>query len=83
MIGTARFGTAARAFCIAAVLGLALAFVDTVALQGTVMLAAIAATAVAAELSSRLSEWSIVAFEAALTALVIGLVLPEGVILLP
>ena len=83
MIGTARVGTAARAFCVAAILGMALAFFDTVALQGTVMLAAIAATAIAADLSSRLPEWWVVAFEAALVSLVIGLVLPEGVILLP
>ncbi len=47
------------------------------------MLAAVAATAVAADLSSRLPESWVVVFEAALTSLVIGLVLPEGVLLLP
>ncbi|MGA9747656.1 MAG: histidine kinase [Nocardioides sp.] len=83
MIQAARVGTAARAFCVAAILGMALAFLDPVALQGTVMLAAVAATAVAADLSSRLPESWVVVFEAALTSLVIGLVLPEGVLLLP
>ena len=83
MIPAARFGTAARAFGVAAILGMALAFLDQVALQGTVMLAAVAATAIAADLSSRLPEWWIVVAEAALTSLVIGLVLPEGVVLLP
>jgi signal transduction histidine kinase len=83
VIQQTRVGTAARVFCVAAILGLSLAFLDQVALQGTLMLAAIAATAIAADLSSRLPEWSIIMFEAALTALVIGLALPDGVVLLP
>ncbi len=75
--------TAARIFCVAAVLGLSLALLDSVALQGTVLLAALAATAVAADVSSRLPEFSIVAVEGALAALVVGMALPQGVLLLP
>ncbi len=62
MIQSTRVGTAARIFCVAAILGLSLAFLDQVALQGTLMLAAIAATAIAADLSSGCpsgrSSWS-------------------------
>ena len=75
--------TAARIFCVAAVLGLSLALLDAVALQGTVFLAALAATAIAADVSSRLPQSWIVATEAALAALVVGMALPQGVLLLP
>ena len=83
MIQRTRVGTAARVFCVAAVLGLSLALLDTEALKGTLMLAAIAGTAIAADLSWRLPNISILVVEGALTALVVGLVLPEGVVLLP
>ena len=74
---------AARVFCVAAVLGLSLALLDPVALQGTVLLAAVAATAIAADVSSRLPQSWIVGAEAALAALVVGMALPQGVLLLP
>jgi signal transduction histidine kinase len=83
VIQAVRIGTAARTFCIAAVLGLSLALLDSTALQGTLMLAAIAATAIAAELSSRLPEEPVLAAEAALASLVVGIALPAGVLLLP
>ena len=59
MIQQAKVGTAARVFCVAAVLGLSLALVDSAALRGVLMLAAIAATAIAADLSSRLPDAAI------------------------
>lgn len=83
MIRQLRIGTAARVFCVAAVLGLSLALFDSVALQGTVLLAAIAGIAVAADTSSRIPEQPLLAAEAALAALVVGMALPAGVLLLP
>ena len=83
MIQQAKVGTAARAFCVAAVLGLSLALLDSAALRGVLMLAAIAATAIAADVSSRLPDAAVLYVEAALTSLVIGLALPEGAVLLP
>lgn len=83
MIPQVRIGTAARVFCVAAVLGLSLALVDPVALQGTLLLAALAAIAVAADVSSRLPESWVVTAEAGLAALVVGMALPQGVLLLP
>jgi signal transduction histidine kinase len=70
-------------FVAAAVLGLSLALWNPVALQGTIVLVAISATAIAADASSRIpSDWVAVT-EAALAALVIGVVLPQGFVLLP
>jgi signal transduction histidine kinase len=78
-----RLTFASRIFALAAVLGLSLAQFDPVALQGTILLAAVSATAMAADLSSRLPESGIAVAEGALSALVIGLVLPQGFVLLP
>ena len=78
-----RVALAARVFCVSAVLGLSLALLDDVALQGTLLLAAIAATAAAADVSARLSPTSVATAEAALASLVVGMALPEGVLLLP
>lgn len=83
MIPLARIGIAARIFCVAAVLGLSLALYDSVALQGTLLLAALAAIAIAADVSSRLPESWVVIAEACLAALVVGMALPQGVLLLP
>lgn len=83
MILQARAAVAPRIFCVAAVLGLSLALFDSVALQGTVLLAAIAATAIAADISRRLPDRWVVSVEAALAALVVGMALPQGVLLLP
>lgn len=83
MIQLTRIGTAARTFCVAAVLGLSLALFDPVALQGTLLLAALAAVAIAADVSSRLPESWVVTTEAGLAALVVGMALPQGILLLP
>ena len=74
---------ASRAFCIAAILGLSLAIVDTAALRSTLLLAAVSATALAADMRSPLSRTAIGVVEGALVALVIGASMPEGLVLLP
>ncbi|MBA2464937.1 MAG: ATPase [Nocardioidaceae bacterium] len=60
-----------------------LAFLDSVALQGTVLLTAIAAFSIAADVSGRLPVRWVLSTEAALAALVVGMTLPQGVLLLP
>lgn len=83
MNALAKIGTAARVFCVAAVLGLSLAFLDSSALQGVVFLAAVAGLAIAADLSARVAESWLLAGEATLVALVVGISLPQGLLLLP
>jgi len=78
-----RLSLATRVFCLAAILGLSLALQDTQSLQATILLAAIGATAVAADLTSRLPESWIALTESALASLVIAFALPDGFILLP
>ncbi len=82
-----RLSLATRVFCLAAILGLSLALRetlrDTQSLQATILLAAISATAVAADLTSRLPEGWIALTEAALVSLVIAFALPNGFVLLP
>lgn len=78
-----RIGWTARVFCIAAVIGLSLALQDAVALQGTLLLAAVGALAVAADVSSRIPVMWVLAGESAIAALVVGMALPQGVLLLP
>ncbi len=80
---THRLGIAPRVFCVAAVLGLSLALLDAVALQGTLLLAAVSGLALAADASRRLPARWVVTAEAALAALVVGMALPQGVLLLP
>lgn len=77
-----RIAVTSRIFGIAAVLGLSLAL-NTVSLQGTIILAAISGSAVAAEASFRVSQGWVAIAEGALSALVMGLVLPFGFALLP
>lgn len=83
MIRSNRVSVAARAFAIAATLGVALALRDPVALQGTLMLAAVAAIASAATISLPLNERATLLAEATVASLVVGMALPEGVVLLP
>lgn len=78
-----RLAIAARVFCIAAVLGLALAVQNATAIQATVLLAAISAIAMAADLSSRLPDSWVALTEGAMAALIIAFTLPDGVLLLP
>ena len=78
-----RLSLATRVFCLAAILGLSLALQDTQSLQATILLAAIGATAIAADFTSRLPESWIALTEAALASLVIAFALPDGFILLP
>ncbi len=78
-----RLGLTSRVFCLAAVLGLSLALVDMPGLRSTVLLAAVAAAAIAAEAGPRVPHaWTTMA-EAVLAALVIGMVLPGSAVALP
>lgn len=83
MIREHRIKVAARAFAIAASLGLSLALLDSVALQGTLMLATVAAVAVAATISAPVSERALLLTEAGLAALIVGMAFPEGILLVP
>ena len=80
-----RLSLATRVFCLAAILGLTLTLQNATAqtLQATILLAAIGATAIAADQTSRLPESWVALTEGALAALVIAFALPEGFVLLP
>lgn len=78
-----RIASSARVFCVAAVLGLSLALLDTAALQGTLVLAAVAALAIGTDASSRIPVLWVVLAEGGIAALVVGMALPQGVLLLP
>ena len=78
-----RLNLTSRLFCISAILGLSLALFDASAVRGTLLLAAIGATAVAADLWSGASRGWIATVEGALVGLVIGATIPDGVALLP
>jgi signal transduction histidine kinase len=80
-----RLSLATRVFCLAAILGLTLALRNTTSqsLQAMILLAAIGATAIAADLTSRLPESWVALTEGALAALVIAFALPDGFVLLP
>lgn len=77
-----RLSLATRVFCLAAILGLSLTL-SAETLQATIVLAAISATAIAADMTSRLPESWVALTEGALAALVIAFALPEGFVLLP
>lgn len=78
-----RVSLTTRAFCLAAILGLTLAVFDMQALRGTVLLIAISAASLALGFGSwPPRSWVLVA-EGALAALIVGVSLPEGVVLLP
>ena len=78
-----RIGVAARAFFTAAVLGLALALREPRVLQGTLFLVAVASAAVGAARFSFLPNRVICLVEGFFAALIIGVTLPEGGMLLP
>lgn len=78
-----RLNLASRVFCLAAILGLSLALLDVSAVRGPLLLAAIAATAIAAEVSTGVTRAWIAIAEGGLAALVVGVLLPDGLILLP
>jgi signal transduction histidine kinase len=78
-----RLGLAARAFFLATVLGLALAFRSPEAMQGTVLVAVIGGVALTVSRFSVLSASWILLVEGFLAALAISLTLPEGAMVLP
>ena len=80
-----RITVAARAFCIAAILGLSLVTGNLVALQATVLLAALAGSASFVAVSTRVPQIWVAAFEAVIIGLLVGLILPSpsALLLLP
>lgn len=83
MTGTDRIGLTTRAFFLATVLGLALAFHESKVLQGTLFLTGIAAVAMGFGAFSFVSVRWICLVEGFLAALAIGVTLPAGGMLLP
>ena len=83
MTSIIRLAIASRSFCIAAIFGLSLATTDRVAIQSTVVLAAASAAITAVEVSTRASLSWVTTFEGVMAGLVIGLVIPQGLVLLP
>ena len=83
MTSSGRLGLTARAFFLATVLGLALAFREPKVIQGLLFLVAIGALAMAAGTMTFLAERWICLIEGVLAAFVVGLALPAGVLLLP
>jgi signal transduction histidine kinase len=78
-----RLGLTSRIFGLAVIVGLSLALLDIQGLRGTILLGALAAAAMAAEAGPRVPQaWTTLA-EAAMAALVIGLVLPGSAVALP
>jgi signal transduction histidine kinase len=80
---TDRQGLAARAFCLATLAGLGLAFGVAETLLGAAVLALVGAVAVAATHDSRVPVRWVCAAEGLVAALVVGSLLPEGALLLP
>lgn len=78
-----RVFTASRIFCIAAILGMTAITTDLRALQGTFLLCIVAATAAAASVATRMPAAWVAVIEAFLATSVIGLMLPDGLPLLP
>ena len=83
MTGSDRLGLAARAFFLATVLGLAFAFGSTSALWGLLVLAVLAALSQAAGRFTPVPLRWICVVEGSLAALVAGVTLPGGAMLLP
>lgn len=83
MTSSGRLGLTTRAFFLATLLGLALAFQENRVLQGTLLLLFIAALAVAAGRLTIVGDWWVCLVEGVLAALVIGAGLPDTVMLLP
>jgi signal transduction histidine kinase len=80
---TERLGLASRAFCLATVLGLGLAFARPVVLQGTLFLLVVGGAAFAAARFSFVPLRWISLVEGFVAALLIGVTLPDGAMLLP
>src|SRR6185295_12277106 len=78
-----RLGLTARAFFLATVLGLALAFQEPKVIQGLLFLFAIGSLALAATMVTFLADRWICFIEGILAAFVVGLALPQGILLLP
>jgi signal transduction histidine kinase len=78
-----RVTVASRVFCIAAILGLGLLSRDYQALVSLVIISTVALTAVYVALTTPLAAVLVIAIEAAVTGMVIGVALPGGVVLLP
>ncbi|HSV37542.1 MAG TPA: histidine kinase [Nocardioidaceae bacterium] len=82
-----RLSLATRVFCLAAILGLALAVPELeqsrVTFQAVILLAAIGGTAIAADVTLRLPQSWVALTEGTLAALVIAFSLPDGFVLLP
>lgn len=83
MTATARLSFTSRVFCLATILGLTLAFAGGDAIQGTLLLSAVAALAAAAERFTWVSYAWVGLAEAGLAGIVMGLTLPDGALLLP
>ena len=83
MTSNDRVGLAARAFFLATVLGLALAFGSAEALQGTFLVLTIGAIALAASRFSFIAPRWILVVEGFLAALAISITLPDGAMVLP
>ncbi len=81
--GTSRLDLTSRIFCLATVLGLTLAFGDPLALQSVLLLAVIAASAAAADRVTWIRYRWLGMAEGLTAAIVIGVTLPEGALLLP
>jgi signal transduction histidine kinase len=81
--GTSRLDLTSRILCLSTVLGLVLAFGAGRALQGVLLLALVAASAGATERASWISYRWLGTVEGLTAGVVIGLVLPQGALLLP
>lgn len=78
-----RVTIASRVFGFAAILGLGVISGDLQAIMTLLVVATLATTAVYISLTTPLATAAVVTVEAAITALVIGLALPSGVVFLP
>ena len=81
--GASRLDLTSRVFCLATILGLTLAFGDPLALQSVLLLTVIAASAAAADRVTWIQYRWLGLAEGLTAAVVIGVTLPEGALLLP
>lgn len=81
--GTSRLDLTSRVLCLATILGLALAFGHPRALQSVLLLTVIAASAAAADRVTWLQYRWLGVVEGLTAAIVIGVTLPEGALMLP
>ena len=83
MSSLAQVSIASRAFCLAALVGLGVISGDEQVVVSLIVIATVAVTAIYVSLATSLPAAVVVAIEAGLTGLVIGLALPGGVVFLP